>query len=135
MSLSKLTPTRGATLATILGKGRFKANQAITTGQTIVQDVDVSDFDLVTILVSMTATAITDLVVSVAPVLSDGTIFAGLLPVSSPAVVLVAGKAVQAIQVNVTGLQGIEIGVKNANAGSETITFIDVFAGVTGTDF
>lgn len=136
MPLSKLTTGRGATLATVFGSARFLPAQAITTGQTKTVDVDVSDYDLVTILVSMSAAAGTDLTLTVVAIEQDGvTPFPVALPTTGAAATFVSPNAVQAVQVNCTGLKGIEIQVKNNNAGSQTINFVDVFAGVTGTDF
>ena len=136
MSLSTLTRERGTSLGTVFGKFRALVNAAITTGQTLNADFDVSDFDLVTVLASMTGGAATDLTVTVFPFETDETTpLIAALPVTAGTAVFSAGHVAQAIQVNVTGLKAIRVAVKNNNAGSETVDFVDVFAGVTGTDF
>ena len=136
MSLSVLAPTRGATLGTVYGRGRFLAGTGIATGVTDNVDVDVSDYDLATVLVSMTGAATGDLTVAIFPFEEDlATPSIAPLPVTAGTVTLTGGHVAQAIQVNCTGLKGIRIAVTNHNAGGETIDYVDVFCGVTGTDF
>lgn len=136
VALTKLSGYRGSSLGTYSGKSRFLVNTAISASGTQHVDVDVSDFDLATIYVEMTGAATTDLSVLVVPVeeADDAVGLAGL-PVTAGTAVLSSGKVAQVIQVNTTGLQGIEIQVTNKNAGAQTIQKVDVFAGVTGTDF
>ncbi len=136
MSLTKLIPERGTTLGTIFGKQRAQVNQAIGTGATVNTDFDISDFDLATVIVSMTGAATGDLGITVYPFEEDeANVPVAGLPVTAGTAVVSGGHVAQVLQVNVTGLKAIRVAVKNNNAGGQTIDFVDVYAGVTGTDF
>ena len=118
---------------------RIASGQAITTGQTLSFDVDVSDFDNLTVLVSMTAGALTDLVLTVCPFdANPNGQTAHLLPLSPSAAPqaqqLVSGNALATVQYDLRGIDVVEIQVKNANAATKSINFIDIYAGVTGAD-
>lgn len=138
MALSVLSRFRGDYLGTASAVKRLLANTAINTGATQTVDVDVSDFDLATVIVEMTGAATTDLTVTIFPIESDGATpsHAGL-PVSAGTAVFDSGTGTvsQVIQVNTTGLKGIRVAVKNSNAANKVINFVDVFVGVTGTDY
>jgi hypothetical protein len=135
MTPSKLpNGNRGTSLGSYSASGRFQANTAIGIGATIVQDVDVTDFDDVVILVAMTGTAIGDLAVTIVPIATDGSVHPAPLVANASAVILSGGIDYQTISINgnTIGLKGIEIQVKNNNVAAQTVKYIDVFASVTG---
>lgn len=135
----KLPLRRGSYVAATAGVGRLTAaaGDAIATGVTNNYDVDVSDFDCVSVLAALTGAVLGDLGLTVQALDSTGTpVPIALTPaVTSPAQVFASGKAYGVQQYDVRGLQGIRVAVKNNNAGAQTVTFVDVLASITGVDF
>lgn len=129
--------TKGKSFGTHYQKQRLASASAIGAGVTAAADVDVSDFDNISVLVSMTAAVIGDLIVTVYGFDVGGNVH--LIPLSpSPAPqaqVISAGAALAAVQYDLRGIDTVRIAVKNNNAGAQTINFIDFYAAVAGIDF
>ena len=136
MTVVKAALAKGAYFGSRYAKSRLANAVAILTGVTATYDVNTSDFDNATILVSQTGAAITDLVVTVFVLDTTGTPHQiALAPaVTPPAQVIVGGAVLAVQQYDLRGIDGIRINVKNANAGSETTNFVDILCGVTGAD-
>lgn len=127
---------RGKSFGSRYQAQRLVAAAAITTTQTLSYDLDVSDFDNATILASLTAGALSDLTLTVYAFDALGVVhLQPLSPAVAPqAQLLVSGNALAAAQYDLRGIDTIEIAVKNNNAGTKSINFVDVFAAVTGAD-
>lgn len=127
---------KGAYFGSKYAKDRVASAVAIGAGITDTYQVNVSDFDNLTVLASQTGAAITDLVLTVFALDTTGT--AHQIPlapsVTSPAQVIVGGAVLAVQQYDLRGIDGIQINVKNANAGAETTNFVDILAGITGCD-
>jgi hypothetical protein len=137
MTVQSLPLIKGKYLASHYGALRQGAAQAIATGVTDSFDFDVSEFDNFTVLVSMTGAASADLVVAVQPIAIDGEVLPiPLVPAVTPAgPTFVTPDVYYCGQFDTHGLDQIRVTVKNANAGGQTINFVDVIAGWTGSDF
>lgn len=141
-----LTLAKGSKYSSGYGRERFGAGQNINAGATAVFDVDVSEFDNLTVLVSMAAAAAADLTVAVVPFdagtggtqvngtgAGGGSPFGVVLPAAlSTAVALVGANAETVLQYDLRGVDAVEIQVTNHNAAAKTLNFVDVFAGITG---
>lgn len=137
MSVSKLALAKGSYLGLHAGTGRFGAGDAIAAGATNNYDIDVSDFDGITVAAAISAGALADLGLTVEAFDSTGTVIPVALTtaVAAPTQVLNGGKAYGVQQYDVRGIQQIRVAVKNNNAGAQTVTFVDVFGAVTGVDY
>lgn len=137
MAVNKLSLLKGSYLGLKQGEGRAGAGDAIGIGATNNYDFDVSDFDGITVLAAISATALGDLGLTVQAFDSTNTVVpVPLTPaVANPANVLSGGNAYGVSQYDVRGIQQIRVAVKNNNAAAKVVQFVDVLAAVTGVDF
>ena len=137
MTVIKGSLAKGSYFGTRLVRQRLASALSTGTGVTQAFDIDVSDFDNATVISSLTGAAITDLVLSV--FVFDAL---GVLPhqiplapsVTPTAQIIVAGAVLAVQQYDLRGISVVRINAKNANAGTQTLNFIDIFCGVTGAD-
>lgn len=136
MAATLLQLVKGKYFGSRLGQLRVASAVAIATGVTDTYDVDVDEFDNISVLVSMSGAASGDLSVTVEPFATDGTV----LPIPLVPAVTASGptfaspNVYYAAQFDVRGLLQVRITVKNNNAAGETINYVDVIAGITGCD-
>lgn len=137
MAVNKLATRVGSYLGLHSGAGRAGAGDAIGIGATNNYDFDVSDFDGISVLAAMTATALGDIGVTVQAFDTTGTVVpVALTPaVTAPTNVLSGGNAYAVGQYDVRGISQIRVAVKNNNAAAKVVQFVDVFGAVTGVDF
>lgn len=137
MSVNKLAVTKGSYLGLHAGQARAGAGDSLAAGATNNYDFDVSDFDGITVMAAIAATALGDLGLTVQAFDSTGTIVPiALTPaVTSPTQVLAASVAYGIQQFDVRGIQQIRVAVKNNNAATKAISYVDVLGAVTGVDF
>lgn len=135
--MNLLSLTKGPVFGLHGGLSRVGVGDAIAASATNNYDFDVSDFDNFTVLAAMSGAAITDLVVGVEAFDSTGAVVPINLAaaITSPANIVSGGNVYAVQQYDTRGLSQVRVTVKNANAGAQTVRFVEVRGGITGVDF
>lgn len=120
------TQNYNATSGTLLTRGALQpAGTAIGAGATLTTDVMCEGDSTLILEVDMTGTAAGDLGITVVPYESDNaTLMTGLnLPVVQSNGPALSGGAVRYYaQIDVTGVERVQVQVKNNNVGAQTLT-------------